>query len=280
MLARFLGAQRRSPTVQLLVEPLEGRDCPAAPVITAFSATILQGQQVLLTGTVSDECHSSVSMTFSGVASGSVLAGADGSFSLTTQAYSVGQISALGLDAEGLLSDFAVATIDNAAPTIVNLTIRQLPNRGVAVSGRVVDENPAGLLVTLSGVATGMGVTAADGTFSITGQARQLGTVYATVADVWGDQASASVELTNTAPVIRLFESVALNGGYQLRGRVSDECPAGVVVHITGPGGLTLEVAVDEDGYFYCDVTEPGLYTATAVDCWGAVSEPVSHWIG
>src|SRR5438445_13425620 len=80
------------------VDHLETRDCPAAPVLTAFSATVLGGHSVQLTGTVQTDHPSGVTVNFSGVASGLAAVEADGSFALTTMASSLGTINAVASD--------------------------------------------------------------------------------------------------------------------------------------------------------------------------------------
>ena len=64
---------------RLAVEALESRYCPSGPQVTAFSANVVQGQTVLLTGTVSDPGAGSVSVNFQGAASGTTTV-ANGSF--------------------------------------------------------------------------------------------------------------------------------------------------------------------------------------------------------
>src|SRR5262245_25915281 len=130
----------------LSVERLEGRDCPAAPVITSFSAAVQSGHTVALTGTIADENPAGVKINFSGVATGSVTANAQGQFSLTTQASTLGAINARAIDTEMLWSAIRSTSITSNAPS---LTINLTPgaNHQVTVSGQVMDESPGGVPV-------------------------------------------------------------------------------------------------------------------------------------
>src|SRR5207302_658837 len=90
------GRRRNRPALR--VEQLETRDCPAAPVLSAFSATVLGGHSVQLAGTVQTDHPGGVMVNFSGVASGFTAVQADGSFSMTTNANALGVITAIATD--------------------------------------------------------------------------------------------------------------------------------------------------------------------------------------
>jgi hypothetical protein len=86
-----------------------------------------------------------------------------------------------------------VAPPTNQAPQIVNFSCQQIGSGLFLITGRVVDENPGGLPVTLGGTTSAAGQTAttqADGTFSLTVQLRVDGTdcgwITATTVDAQG----------------------------------------------------------------------------------------------
>lgn len=206
--SRYGSSNRR---VSLELERLETRDCPsdigltapasgstmtapaasqtAAPVI---SLDIRYGTQrtVTLFGQVTGGDAAGYTVTFSGVVSGSTTTDQSGAFSYTAQASSLGKVSATATSSSGQTSNVAQVDVKSTAPTIVSFTAVEGLNNLWTFSGRVTDESPAGLIVTLGGV-QGLSVTAtvgADGWFSVTVQLAEniTGTATAKTTDWWG----------------------------------------------------------------------------------------------
>ena len=109
----------------------------------------------------------------------------------------------------GLTGGAAVAGAPtNQPPEISNFTAREVTNGLFLVSGRVIDENPGGLVVTLGGSTSAAGTTTTtndDGTFSVLVQLKTDGTdsgwITATVVDEYGVQSDAvEVWVTPTPP--------------------------------------------------------------------------------
>lgn len=259
------------------LEALEGRDCPAAPVITAFDATIVSDRLVSLTGQVTDEDLSSVMISFGGAASGGTRPDAQGNFALQVTADRLGTIEARAFDREMLFA-LAQDTITSPAPTI-SLSVAQAGGKNVRITGLVIDDFPGGLSVMIGGVASGSVVTNADGTFSLLAPASSLGTIYAHVSDCWMQSASTSATLTNTAPVIQSFEAIDHGDRvFTFRGRVVDEAAAGLTVRLGGiPSLANQTVRVDSDGWFCLVIqlgeNEIGTATADVTDWWGAAAQ-------
>src|SRR5947207_6742287 len=132
----------------LRVERLEGRDCPAGPVLSSFSATVLDGRNVQLAGRV-DTDHGGVVVNFSGVAGGSTAVQTNGSFSLNTTASALGTISAIATD-NTLWSNSLSSQITSATPS-VTVNVAQNGGRNVRVSGQVTDDSFSGEVVVLTG---------------------------------------------------------------------------------------------------------------------------------
>src|SRR5579859_1289919 len=95
-------SQRRRP--RLMVERLETRDCPAAPVIGSLTATPITGTTVQLSGYVQDANPATTHISFTGVMSGTVTANTYGYFSYQAQASGLGAVSAVATDAAGEVS--------------------------------------------------------------------------------------------------------------------------------------------------------------------------------
>jgi hypothetical protein len=193
--------QARSPVrnrATLSLERLETRDCPAAPVIMSFGATIMSGNYVTLLGTVLDEHPSSVRITFSGAARGWTMANSYGGFAYQTTASALGTIFADAVDAECLASEQVSTTLNSDRPVIEEFTATDLGDGDYWFQGRVVDEEPIGMTVVLTGLeAFGPdGITAMvsyDSWFSVLHNiGSETGTVQAQTWDSWG-QASEPV---------------------------------------------------------------------------------------
>jgi hypothetical protein len=160
----------------------------SAPTVTLLVSNTMQ-RTVVLTGQVID-LDGGLTVTFSGVASGSVVTSSNGSYTLTTTASALGNIQAGVTDLWGQAATPAVAAVTSNAPVISNFTAIQ----GVAgywtFSGKVMDESAAGLTVHLSGLSDlNEDVTVqADGTFTCTVRlaSGDAGTVSAQTSDWWG----------------------------------------------------------------------------------------------
>lgn len=280
--------QRQCPArrwVHLQVERLEARDCPAAPVITSFHATLLVGRGVELSGMVTDSNPASVQVTFGGEASGSVSANAQGNFDYTTEAAALGAISAIGVDGQSLVSNTALVTISCPAPGIT-LAIGYGQQTTVYLSGRVTAENPGGLTVNFTGKVVATTTTNSDGTFALSAQASGLGTIQVTTTDAWGQVSNtAQVTVTSKAPVISNFTAVqGTNGYWTFSGTVTDESAAGLTVTFTGlPAVQGQTTKVNADGTFSLIVQIPsnqnGWVSAQTTDWWGLQSNIVTTWI-
>ena len=264
--------------IRPFLESLEDRYCPSGLQITQFTAMVQQGQTVFLAGTVTDSNPASVSLSFSGVASGSVTANSNGQFQLQTQASALGTITAQGTDGDGVTNN-AQATISVPAPAFSNLVVTQSgPNRQIRVGGQV--SSGANLTVTLSGIVSGSVTTGTNGTFSFTGTASNTGQVNVSVADVWGQTGTGAAQLANKAPTITNF--TAVNTGYDniwiFQGQVNDEWAPGETVTLSGLVPLQgVTVTVGNDGWFHYQVqlgpTDIGLVTASVTDWFGAIGQ-------
>jgi hypothetical protein len=133
--------------------------------------------------------------------------------------------------------------------------------------------NPGGMIVQLTGVATGSATTNAQGGFSVQLTATGLGTETATTTG-----ATAQTTLTDPgAPLISLFDSTEYPGGYYLfSGHVNGTVFAGEVITFSGsiPSMQGKTTTVHSDGSFsFVGHLLPGedgdvLASATA-DVWG-----------
>ena len=267
------------------LEVLEGRLCPSAPPVLTLSATMGMGKTVVLSGTVADSNPASVTITFSGAASGTTTANPSGNYSFTTQASSLGTVYAVGVDGNNLSSNQASANLTCAIPS-VTLSITYGIQRTVTLSGQVTAGSPGGLTVQFTGVVNGSVVTNPDGTYSLTAQASALGNIQAQTTDVWGQASStAQATVSSAAPRITNFGAVQGAGNtWTFQGQVTDESAAGLVVQFGGlPSLLGQTATVQANGWFYLTIQlqpgENGGASAQTTDWWGLASNEAEDLI-
>ena len=212
--ARRVRGPRRQPRALLFgLQRLDTRDCPSAPInpgaggeghnhppsVTSFSVSQAGHHDVQLTGSVSDDgAVSGLTVSFSGVVSGSTSTNADGDFLCVLTASALGSITATVTDDGGLSSDPCSADLTNVAPTI-SVSASQGVGGCWIIEGSVSDEWAYGLTVTLSSgnpALDGMSVEiGSNGSFefSILNPNVNLNgaTVSASVTDWWGESDTA-----------------------------------------------------------------------------------------
>ena len=200
MLGLFRKSRRKQPSipvnrVRLSLESLESRDCPSAPTI---SLNIAYGAErmVTLSGQVTDDQSTSgLSVTFSGAVQATTFTNADGTFSMQTQASSLGNIEATAVDIGGLPSNTATVTVATNAPQITDTSCSEGVNGWWTFTGRVIDESAANLVIRFAGLTSVANQTVtveADGTFCFIVQLQpgEEGTVTAVTTDWWGIQSN------------------------------------------------------------------------------------------
>lgn len=252
------------------LEFLEGRDCPAAPAITALTPMAAPNGIIMLMGNVADENPGSVQLTLSGAVSGVTWGTLSGQFMFMSTTGHLGTVYVQARDSEGLTSQIAQALVSVPPPT-VTLKLIQTGGRNVTLSGQVTGGAP-GMAVTLSGQATGTAILDATGSFSYSTVAAGLGTISAQFVDVWGQSAAAQASVTSNAPTLTMTVTQTPGRTVAITGQVNDESPCGSTVSFSG--SLSATVTTGDNGYFSYTGQASGLGTisATAWDCWGLAS--------
>jgi hypothetical protein len=146
---------------------------------------------VTLSGQVSDIDAGSLTITFGGEVSASVVTNPDGTFTLTTQAAGLGNVQAVTTNRWGETSNTAQVTVSATAPVITSFIATMGSDNLWTFSGTVSDKSAAGLIIYLGGISGLSGQTAtvgADGTFCVTVQlaAGVQGDATAQTTDWWG----------------------------------------------------------------------------------------------
>ncbi len=259
---------RKQQQFSLLLERLEGRDCPAAPTLS-FSVVPVTGTEVQVSGSVQDSNPQTVEVDFSGVVSGSVSPDADGNFSLLAQASGLGTVTGQATDQDNLTSDLVQEELTAASPS---LTLNAMIQEGqtVTVSGQVSDADLETCSVSFSGVVSGSAGVNPDGTFSLTTTASGSGTIDATVVNVWGLTGTAETSLdgitgtqtesqdTNLLPGLTVTVTPTGSGkSVTVSGQVSDSNPANLTV--TFSGVVSGSAVTDSNGNFSLTTTATDL---------------------
>jgi hypothetical protein len=172
-------------------------------------------------------------------------------------------------------------------PSTISLSVAYGTQRNITLSGQVTNAaHPAGLTVQIAGVASGTTVTDANGNYSITLPAVQLGTVTAATTD--GQSNTAQAMLAGAPPQIVNFTwTLGSTGLSTFSGQVLDASAPGLTVNFGGePVSMQNQhVTVDADGWFYFTIrlngtaTDNGEVTATVTDWWGLQSEAVQVFV-
>jgi hypothetical protein len=206
MLGKLLRRSRRSPmptpksTFRPSLEGLETRDCPS-PLIVNFSATPTNApvsHAVELKGTVSETSPQTITVTFSGVAWGSVITDAGGNFDYFTNASGLGTVTAVATDSAG--SSSATALITSPPPVITLFQAIEEPGGCWTFQGHVSSPAPQGMVIQFGGNPWCTGKTAtvdANGNFCVTYYMPFLpitGIVTAQTADEWGQASNVAVD--------------------------------------------------------------------------------------
>jgi hypothetical protein len=172
--------------------------CPRPGV--SLSLSYVTRNQVDLFGSVSAQSPDGLTITFSGVVTGTATTDATGHFDVVKNATGVGQVQATVTDVWAQVSDAAAVTVSDDAPVISNFHATNVGAHQWTISGTVSDFTPGGLTVQLGGIPELNGKTAttdAEGDFSITitVPAGENGTVWATCTD-WFNLTSNTAQFT------------------------------------------------------------------------------------
>jgi hypothetical protein len=158
-------------------------------------------------------------------------------------------------------------------PTITSFTAFTEPGHIVELRGTVTDNDPASVLLTFSGAATGYTTADSAGHFDFFSANASLGTATAVAVD--GQNLSsppASANITDPAPVLTLSISYGRHTTVTLSGSVTDVDLVGLTVTLTGK--VNASAVTDANGNFSVTTQATGLgpVTASTTDLWGVAS--------
>jgi hypothetical protein len=227
---------------------------------------------VHLSGYVSDESPSNLTVHFTGVVSGQSTTDSNGHFDFYGQATALGNVTASVVDGEGFSAQPATATISSQAPAIANLSASEAANY-VTVSGVVQDESPGNRTVSFGGIGSGTATTTFDGHFTAYVSASSLGTLTATVQDPWGQQGTAQATLTSDTPVIDTLNVTPSYGRYvTISGHVTDASAGQATLALSGVVSGTYSIGSNGNFSIFAQASNLGTISAVATDKWGQAS--------
>lgn len=181
-------------------EPLMGKDYlpPAIEASLSLEIAYGEGNEITLTGVLTDDQPGGRIISLSGVIEQEVTTDPYGGFSITLNATTLGSIQALTTASNGNLVLAPSVSVESNCPFIEEFVCGEdLGSPGWFIfAGRVIDESPGGLTVHFGGSPVSLGgksaVTESDGWFSLrvqlNGTATDNGTGEAVVTDWWGLQ--------------------------------------------------------------------------------------------
>ncbi|HUY34029.1 MAG TPA: hypothetical protein VMV69_14875 [Pirellulales bacterium] len=163
----------------------------------------------------------------------------------------------------------------SAAPVIGGLEATVGTGHMVNISGFVMDQNPAGVQVALSGQVAANVTTDANGNFSYSGTASSLGTESAVATDSQGlSSSTVQTQIVDNPPVVSMLTVMETgNGKYvTVSGEVQSASPGGLTVSLSGVVGASP--VTDSSGNFSVTTQASGLGTidAATTDVWGVGS--------
>ncbi|HWG44888.1 MAG TPA: hypothetical protein VN688_19095 [Gemmataceae bacterium] len=161
----------------------------------------------------------------------------------------------------------------------VTMNVTYDPNKQVTLTGQL--SNSMGAIanqtINFGGAVNGTATTDAQGNYSVTLTASQLGQVTAASSD--GKSNTATATLASQVPTISSFTATCEgNSVWEFEGTVTGAPTQGEVVNLGGIPALDdVTVNVNPDGTFYVFATvsagNGGAASAEAVDWWGDTSE-------
>jgi hypothetical protein len=228
-----------------------------APTISSLSAEPTgNGKYVSVSGTIYDEWPEGLTVSFSGVVSGSATTDISGGFAFYALASGLGTVTAATSDIWGVAATPVTAELTVAPPLLQLNDATANPGDPVTITGYDFDMSPANDTVTISGVASGTATPDSSGSFSLTAPMSGAGTVTATATDVWGQSSTsvtASVTIYDPPPQLAGWAVTQLsNTSFLISGSISDPTLQDVVVSYSG--AASGPVYLDSDGNFSFEI--------------------------
>ena len=266
------------------VERLEGRNLPTAMAVT-LTAQTADAHNVTVSGNVQFNNTPSVcSIVLGGEVSANISTDGNGFFQYVGPAAALGTVTAQATDSGGNQVQGSTGITDS--PPHFNSLEIQATGQGkqVEVTGGISAGDVSGLTVTFAGsvgLANSSTTTDCNGNFNFTTTATSLGSLTATVTDVWSVQAHFSTNLIVPPPSLSQLTAVDEgNGIWSFSGTVSGPDVGDNTVQFNGLASGTATVSAN--GSFSKELLLSGQYPygeeyAVVTDIWGQQSNQVVY---
>lgn len=275
--------RRRQPVRRFRVEALEGRNLPTAMGVTLMAQTA-DAHNVNVSGEVMFFNSPSVcSIVLGGEVNAKLSTDANGYFEYYGPAAGLGTVTAQATDSGGVQVGGSTGIMDSPQPQINGLSIMATgQGKQVEITGSVSAGDVSGLTVTFAGpvgLAAGSTTTDANGDFDLITTATNLGSLAATVTDVWGVQSTWSTTLIVSPPQITYLTAADEgNGIWNFYGNVSGPDVGDDTIQFSGiaSGSTTVNANSSYSKELLLNSDNPsGDEYAVATDIWGQTSSQV-----
>lgn len=169
--------------------------------------------------------------------------------------------------------------------SITSLSALQVPGRKFRISGQVTGMRPdSSCGVSITGAATGVAMCNSSGNFDATFDVPTPGPIQAIAGDGQNQSAPVGASLVNNAPTVTVQAVQGTGNAWTFSGTVGDECPAGLVVSLSGPPGVNGATAtVLDGGAWSVTVTlgpnAAGMVTATVTDWYSLTGSGQTYFM-
>jgi len=212
-----------------------------------------------ISGAVSGDAPAGVTINLTGAATASTTTGADGTFTFTGRAN--GTYTVTPVKAGNVFNPVSlVVVVSGANVTNTNFTATATAASTYSLSGTVSGVVQAGVMITLSGDATGTAVTDASGNYSFPGLVNGSYTVMPSRTGYVFTPVNLAVTISGVNSAGNNFTSEPVpEPTYKLSGNVSGAIAAGVTIQLTGTA--TLSTTTDAGGNYEFSALHNGNYT-------------------
>jgi hypothetical protein len=242
----------------------------SAPPSLTLAVSYSANGVATLTGQVSDDQPSGLTVSFSGAANGTAVTDSNGNFSMLASVGGSGDVTATVTDGLGMVA--GPVSVWVSAPPSLALSVSYGANNVVILSGQVNADQPSGLTVSFSGAVSGSAVTDGNGYFSLQTSVSSSGYVNASAIDDLGQNSNIASVWASAPPSLTLAVAYGTQQMVTLSGQVSDDQPGGLTVTFTG--AVTGSVVTNSDGTYSLTIpaSSLGAVQASVTDSLGLVS--------
>jgi len=227
----------------------------------SFTATAITTPTYTISGKVSGDVASGVTITLAGTSSGSALTDTGGNYSFGGLASGSYTLTALKTGYTFSPTTISV-TVNNANLTGQNFTATAITTPTYTISGKVSGDVVSGVTITLTGTGSSSVTTDSSGNYSFSGAANGSYTITPSRSGYTFSPASIGIMVNNANVTGKNFTATAnTTSTYIIAGTVSGDVKAGVTINLSG--AKVASTTTDAVGnYSFSGITN-GIHTIT-----------------